>query len=59
MPFDGYEFGNQLIHELQLKNVTLEKTSIGDHYDPDHKKVRVLENRLKRKKLNIYSCNMP
>ena len=51
MPFDGYEFGNQLIHELQLKNVTLEKTSIGDHYDPDHKKVRVLENRLKRKSL--------
>ena len=49
MPFDGYEFGNQLIHELQLKNVTLEKTSIGDHYDPDHKKVRVLENELKEK----------
>ena len=36
-----------LFMNFRFENVTLEKTSIGDHYDPDHKKVRVLENRLK------------
>ena len=35
MPFNGIEFGNQLIKELELKDVCLEKTLIGDHYDLD------------------------
>ncbi len=55
MPFDGYEFGHQLIKELKLKNVRLEKTLIGDHYDPDHRKVRVHEDRLRRKSLTSIS----
>ena len=41
MPFNGIEFGNQLIKELELKDVCLEKTLIGDHYDLDQKKVKV------------------
>ncbi len=55
MPFDGYEFGNQLIKELKLKDVCLEKTLIGDHYDLDNRKVRVLEDRLRRKSLTSIS----
>ena len=43
MPFDGYEFGNQLIKELKLKDVRLEKTLIGDHYDLNDKKVKYLK----------------
>ena len=39
MPFNGIEFGNQLIKELELKDVSLEKTLIGDHYDLDQRKV--------------------
>ena len=54
MPFDGYEFGNQLIKELKLKDVRLEKTLIGDHYDLNDKKVKVLEDRLRRKVLHQY-----
>ena len=55
MPFDGCEFGHQLIKDLKLKNVRLEKTLIGDHYDPDHRKVRVHEDRLRRKSLTSIS----
>ncbi len=55
MPFDGYEFGNQLIKELKLKDVRLEKTLIGDHYDLNDKKVKVLEDRLRRKSLTSIS----
>ena len=55
MPFDGYEFGYQLIKELKLKDVCLEKTLIGDHYDLDDKKVKVLEDRLRRKSLTSIS----
>ena len=54
MPFNGIEFGNQLIKELELKDVSLEKTLIGDHYDLDQRKVKVGEDRLKKKKFNIY-----
>lgn len=55
MPFDGSEFGEKLIKELGLKGVCLEKTSIGDHYDPDQRKIKVLENRLNRKSLTSIS----
>ena len=49
MPFDGHEFGDRLIKEFKLKDVRLEKTLIGDHYDLEQKKVRVREARLKRR----------
>ena len=55
MPFDGHEFGDQLIKEFKLKDVRLEKTMIGDHYDLEQKKVRVREERLKRKSLTSIS----
>ena len=55
MPFDAYEFGEQLIKELKLSNVRIEKTLIGDHYDLDEKKVKVHENRFKRKSLTSIS----
>ena len=38
MPFDGHEFGQQLIKEFNLGNVRIEKTLTGDHYDLDEKK---------------------
>ena len=55
MPFDGYEFGEQLIKELKLGNVRIEKTLIGDHYDLDEKKVKVHEDRFQRKSLTSLS----
>ena len=55
MPFDGYEFGDQLIKEFKLQDVRLEKTLIGDHYDLEQKKVKVREERLKRKSLTSIS----
>ncbi len=55
MPFDAYEFGEQLIKELKLSNVRIEKTLIGDHYDLDEKKVKVHEDRFKRKSLTSIS----
>ena len=50
MPFDAYEFGEDILEELKLKNVSIEKTLIGDHYDLVEKKVKVHEDRFKRKK---------
>ena len=55
MPFDGHEFGDRLIKEFKLKDVRLEKTMIGDHYDLEQKKVKVREERLKRKSLTSIS----
>ena len=55
MPFNGIEFGNQLIKELELKDVYLEKTLIGDHYDLDQRKVKVGEDRLRKKSLTSIS----
>ena len=55
MPFNGIEFGTQLIKELELKDVCLEKTLIGDHYDLDQRKVKVGEDRLRKKSLTSIS----
>ncbi len=55
MPFNAYEFGEEIISELKLKNVMIEKTSIGDHYDLVEKKVKVHEDRFKRKSLTSIS----
>ena len=51
MPFNGLEFGNLILKERGLQNVMIEQTKIGDHYDLNEKKVRVLDERL-NKKLN-------
>ena len=55
MPFNAYEFGEDIIKELKLKNVSIEKTLIGDHYDLVEKKVMVHEDRFKRKSLTSIS----
>ena len=55
MPFNAYEFGEEVIKELKLKNVIIEKTLIGDHYDLVEKKVKVHEDRFKRKSLTSIS----
>jgi Zn-dependent membrane protease YugP len=55
MPFNAYEFGEEIIKELKLKNVSIEKTLIGDHYDLVEKKVKVHEDRFKRKSLTSIS----
>ena len=55
MPFDAYEFGEDILEELKLKNVSIEKTLIGDHYDLVEKKVKVHEDRFKRKSLTSIS----
>ena len=51
MPFTGYEFGQELLHEHNLNDVQIEATKLGDHYDLINKKVMVLENRLAKKSL--------
>ena len=55
MPFDAHEFGEDILEELKLKNVSIEKTLIGDHYDLVEKKVKVHEDRFKRKSLTSIS----
>ena len=55
MPFNAYEFGEDIIKELKLKNVSIEKTLIGDHYDLVERKVKVHEDRFKRKSLTSIS----
>ena len=55
MPFDGYEFGDQLIKELNLNDVRIETTAIGDHYDLEQRKVKVHGERLQRKSLTSIS----
>tara|TARA_B100000989_G_C19420324_1_gene418331 strand:+ start:51 stop:728 length:678 start_codon:yes stop_codon:yes gene_type:complete len=55
MPFNGLEFGNQILEENKLYNVKIEKTLIGDHYDLKERKVRVLEERISKKSLTAIS----
>ena len=51
MPFNGFEFGRELLQEHNLNDVKLESTKLGDHYDLINKKVMVLEDRLEKKSL--------
>ena len=51
MPFNGFEFGKELLQEHNLNDVQIEATKLGDHYDLINKKVMVLENRLAKKSL--------
>ena len=55
MPFNGQEFGNLILEEKGLNNVLIEETSVGDHYDLNEKKVKVLNDRLKKKSLTSIS----
>ena len=53
MPFNGYEFGEQIIEEFKLKNVRIEKTLIGDHYDLIEKKLRFMKTDLQKSLTSI------
>ena len=55
MPFNGLEFGNLILKERGLQNVMIEQTKIGDHYDLNEKKVRVLDERLNKKSITAIS----
>lgn len=55
MPFNGLEFGEQIIKEKNLSDVVIEGTKEGDHYDPNEKKVRVKQERLDNKSITAIS----
>ena len=55
MPFNGLEFGNDILKEMGLSNVKIEKSLIGDHYDLLERKVKVTEDRLSKKSLTAIS----
>ena len=42
LPGTGAELARHLLDEANLQSVTVEKTDLGDHYDPDAHAVRLL-----------------
>ncbi len=55
MPFNGLEFGEQILKENNLNDVAIEVTDKGDHYDPNEKKVKVKQERLDNKSITAIS----
>ena len=55
MPFNGLEFGEQIIKEKDLNDVLIEGTLEGDHYDTNEKKVKVKQDRLDNKSITAIS----
>ena len=51
MPGTGGELAKHLIERFSLKDVTVEVTELGDHYDPIEKKVRLLREHYDSKSL--------
>jgi len=51
MPGTGGELAKHLIERFSLKDVTVEVTELGDHYDPIEKKVRLLREHYESKSL--------
>ena len=51
MPGTGGELARHLIKRLSLKDVTVETTNLGDHYDPIEKKVRLSQEHYESKSL--------
>jgi uncharacterized protein len=43
-PGTGGEFARHLLDEMRLSHVRVEETTLGDHYDPETKTVRLLPN---------------
>jgi uncharacterized protein len=50
-PGTGAEFARHILDELKLGHVTVEKTELGDHYDPEAKAVRLSEAHHDRRSL--------
>jgi len=55
MPYTAEDFGRTILDELGIKDVEIEATSAGDHYDPDKKKIRIKNYRLNRKSITALS----
>ena len=51
IPGTGGELAKHLIKRFSLKDVTVEVTELGDHYDPTEKKVRLLQEHYDSKSL--------
>ena len=51
IPGTGGELANHLIERFSLKDVKVEVTELGDHYDPIEKKVRLLKEHYESKSL--------
>ena len=51
MPGTGGELAKHLIERFSLKDVKVEVTELGDHYDPIEKKVRLLRDHYESKSL--------
>ena len=51
IPGTGGELAKHLIKRFSLKDVTVEITELGDHYDPSEKKVRLLREHYESKSL--------
>ena len=51
IPGTGGELAEHLINRFSLKNVKVEVTELGDHYDPIEKKVRLLREHYESKSL--------
>ena len=51
IPGTGGELAKHLIKRFSLKDVTVEVTELGDHYDPTEKKVRLLREHYESKSL--------
>ena len=51
MPGTGGELAKHLIERFSLKDVKVEVTELGDHYDPIEKKVRLLREHYESKSL--------
>ena len=51
IPGTGGEFARHLLDGMQLGHVKVEETSLGDHYDPDAKAVRLAPERFRGRSL--------
>ncbi|MFO7560345.1 MAG: zinc metallopeptidase [Desulfobacterales bacterium] len=48
---NGFDLAKLLLERLNMNNVRVEETTIGDHYDPENKAVRLTRQRCGRKTL--------
>ncbi len=48
---NGYELARMILDRMNLHHVKVEKTNLGDHYDPEDKAVRLNPNQCGRKSL--------
>lgn len=52
LPGTGGEFARHILDEMNLRHVKVEETTLGDHYDPDAKAVRLLPEHMKGRSLS-------